>query len=202
MPRVTVPDKTVGDVFTEQMWDAYIRDNFNIGSWTPIVDTILGVSAANIDWQSIPATFAHLAFELYDRGDAASANQALFLRFNNDSGANYDYEVQTTAATTVTGSEGLAQTSARIGQGPANTAPANVFSGLTAWIEHYSGSTNQKCGHAHGSDKSGTGTGNIIIEMDAFFWRSAAAINRITIFPQSGNFVAGTRATLYGIPYI
>jgi pectate lyase-like protein len=29
MPFTTVPDKAAGDIFTEQMWDTYIRDNLN-----------------------------------------------------------------------------------------------------------------------------------------------------------------------------
>jgi hypothetical protein len=29
MPFTTVPDKAAGDIFTEQMWDVYIRDNIN-----------------------------------------------------------------------------------------------------------------------------------------------------------------------------
>jgi hypothetical protein len=29
MPFTTVPDKAAGDIFTEQMWDTYIRDNIN-----------------------------------------------------------------------------------------------------------------------------------------------------------------------------
>src|SRR4029450_8789457 len=29
MPFSTVPDKATGDIFTELMWDTYIRDNIN-----------------------------------------------------------------------------------------------------------------------------------------------------------------------------
>ena len=30
-------------------------------------------------------------------------------------------------------------------------------------------------------------------------WRSTAAINRVTVFPATGNFIAGTRLTIYGM---
>ena len=39
MPFTTVPDKAAGDVFTEAMWDTYIKDNLNY-LWSTLNDVL------------------------------------------------------------------------------------------------------------------------------------------------------------------
>lgn len=199
MTFVSVPDKAAGDVFTEAMWDTYVRDNLNAGVHRPLFDSTLGGTAGNIDITSIPQTFAHLAIVIYARSDAAANAAAMWLRFNNDTAANYDYETGTTVATTVTAAESFAQTVSRIGRCPAATGTANRFSTTEVLIGHYTGGTNHKTYDARSASMEGTTTGTLQRETNAGGWRVATAISRVTLGLFSGSFVAGTRATLYGL---
>jgi hypothetical protein len=127
---------------------------------------------------------------------AATATNIL-MRFNNDSAANYDYQTHSASATTATAVEGLAQTALVIGQMPANNATASVFGQCSSEMAQYAGTTGQKTANSRWSHKTGTGTGNLQVAQVAGFWRSTAAISRITLLPAAGNFAIGTRATLY-----
>lgn len=197
----TVPDKSAGDVFTEAMWDTYIRDNLNKGVMRPIADTIVSVATSSITFSSIPADYAHLFLEVYARGDTAATAASLVMRLNSDAGANYDAEVLLVNGATVAGSEQLAATSMRIGQFPANTAVASAFASTRIGIDHYQ-SAAHKSAYAQTATKIGTATGNIQIELESGHWRSTAVINAIQLLPSAGNFAAGCRATLYGLPAI
>src|SRR5688572_24681195 len=92
MGFTTVPDKAGGDVFTEAMWDTYIRDNMNTGMPVILGETSLGASAASITYSGLPSGWKHLYLAGYSRGDAVATNVAVNVRFNSDSGANYDYQ--------------------------------------------------------------------------------------------------------------
>jgi hypothetical protein len=164
-----------------------------------LFDSTLVGSAANVDITSIVATYAHLLVVVYARGDTAAANTNQLFRFNGDTAANYDYQLLTGGGATVTAVEAFAQTSAFIGFPPANTAGANLFGVSITFIPHYAGSTNNKLALSVASSKTGTTTGLMKNYLSAGFWRSSAAINRVTLLPAAGNFVAGTRVTLYGM---
>lgn len=164
-----------------------------------ISDTTLGGSAANIDITSISATYAHLLVVAYTRGDAAAASTGLRLQFNGDTAANYDSQSLTgNAALTIAG-EAFGLTVLGAGSIPANTAGANLFSANVLFIPHYAGAANNKVCLALNSLKVGTTTGLLFSIFQHGFWRSNAAINRITFLPTTGNFVAGTRITIYGM---
>lgn len=164
-----------------------------------LFDSTLGGSAANVDMTSIVGTYAHLLLVVYARGDAAATSAALNMRLNNDSAANYDFQQSQAAGTFATTGETFAATQASIGNMPANTAGANLFSAQCVFIPHYAGSANNKIYVGVSSIKTGTSTGNVILNLPGGFWRSTAAITRITLLPGSGNFVAGTRVSLYGM---
>ena len=47
-------------------------------------------------------------------------------------------------------------------------------------------------------DENGSGA-NMVTYRGHIVWKSTAAISRIDLFPQYGNFLTGSRVTLYGI---
>lgn len=199
MTFVTVADKSAGDAFSEAMWDTYIKDNLNKGVNRPIQDVILGGSAASFDFTSIDQNFAHLKLVLYTRGDTAALTQTVTVRFNNDSGASYDFEDATFAAAGIAAAESLLATSGRVGLMPAATSPANWFAGTTIDIPYYAGSANNKIAICQSFTPNNTTAANHVIELAGTQWLSNAAITRITLLPGANNFVAGSRATLYGL---
>lgn len=200
MPWTSVPDKATGDVFTEAMWDTFVRDNLNTGVPVVLANSTLVASAASISFTGINQTFAHLMVVAYLRGDTAAASTTLNLRFNGDAGANYDNQLAFGSAATVGAIETFAATQLRSGTIPANTAGANLFGAQHITIPHYAQASNNKAVSAQSAHKTGTASGNMGVEAHAGFWRSNSAITQVALLPAAGNFVAGSRVTLYGVP--
>lgn len=164
-----------------------------------VFDTTLGGSAASIDVTAISNTYAHLMISIYARGDTAATSTPVFVRFNGDSGLNYDYQQLFGTAATTGAAELFGQSAASVGSMPANTAGANLFSSHEVFIPHYAGSTNNKQIVTFTSFKLGTTTGLMANNIFGGGWRSNAAINQITLLPSAGNFVAGTRVTIHAL---
>ena len=164
-----------------------------------ISDTTLGGSAASVDITGIVGTYAHLFVVVYARGDTAAAFTPLVVRFNGDSGTNYDYQVLQGQAAAVSSAEVFAASSGVAGAIPANTAGANLFSAHMGLMPNYAGTANNKAFYSVTSLKTATTTGTLTNVFEGVFWRSNAAVTRITLFPSAGNLVAGTRVTLYGM---
>lgn len=161
-------------------------------------EIFLPVAAGSIDFQSIPATAHTLVLALYSRSDAAVAGVSLQARFNNDVSASYSHELFDVSAAAVTAVETLASTSVRIGRAPGGTAPANSFGATIAEIPNYAGVQNHKALVGRSTSREGAGAGAMLKEDSSGVWFAAGgAINRITLFPSAGNFVAGTLAELY-----
>lgn len=200
MAFTTVVDKTVGDTFTEAMWDTYIKDNMNKGVVRPIAETTLSVAAASIDFTSIAADWSHLLLVAVLRGTNASAGITANLRFNGDAGANYDRQHLFSNNTTIAASEQVAVAQIDLGGGqiPAATAPADVFGLVLVEIAHYASAKNKVC-LARVAGKVGSGTGSFYTFELAGFWRSNAVITSVALLPSAGNFDIGCRATLYGM---
>jgi hypothetical protein len=157
----------------------------------------LGSPAANIDISSIPATYSHLQLVLYGQTSDGSP-QFVNMRFNNDSGSNYDRQQISAVATTVVGAESLGATSASIGGVP--NSSAGSFAGyLSVLVPFYATTTFYKAFLALAGFQTGTSTGLLRMQNYDGGWRSTSAIDRITVFPGAGNFVTGTAYALYGI---
>jgi hypothetical protein len=164
-----------------------------------IANSTLSGDAANIDFTSIPSHYAHLMVVCYARGDTAATTTNLLVRFNNDSGGNYDYQRVSGVAAAATAGESFAQTSCLVAAIPANTADANLFGATTFDVPHYANTANNKDLSSQYANKITTTTGNLNVSAVAGFWRSSAAITRITLLPAAGNLRSGSRATLYGL---
>lgn len=164
-----------------------------------IANDLKSSAGANFDFTSIVATYGHLRVILYARGDTAATSTAVALRFNNDSGSNYDAQrgVLTGAAGTWTSAEDIAATSCTFTVVPASTAPADSYGMFSFDIPHYAGTADHKVLSGTGSAKIGTTTGNFQLRLGSGWWRSTSAINRITLLPAAGNFDAGSRCSIY-----
>ena len=161
-----------------------------------VVDSTLSVAAASFDFTGLPTTYAHLRVIAYLRGDTAANAITVNVRLNNDSGANYSWETILTGAT-----EAQAQTSAQIAAGiPGNTAPANSFGTVVLDIPFYGGATNHKSFASQDASRQATGAGGVTsYKSGGVGFAAAAAISRVTILPSSGNFVAGSRCSIYAM---
>lgn len=164
-----------------------------------IFDSTLVGSAATVDVSSIVSSYAHLLIVAYARSDSATPVISTNLRFNGDAAANYDTQILAGTGAAPVASETFAGTSTVPGNIPANTAGANLFGVHVTWIPNYAGSTGNKLCLSMSSYKTGTSTGNMGGWIVGGHWRSNAAITRVTLLPAAGNFVAGTRVSVYAM---
>jgi hypothetical protein len=170
------------------------------GAMTLITNTVLGVAAASFDFQNIVGTFNHLRLLTQLRDDSAGTGIAgALLRFNNDSGANYNIVQMQNVNATVTGTNTLANTS---GAGPVQTnggATASYFGIGTIDIPFYAKTTAFKAAIV-GMGSVEAVAANTIEKHCSSVWKNTAAITRVTILPGAGsNFVAGSAVSLYGV---
>ena len=130
---------------------------------------------------TIPAGTRHLAV-IWNGGKTATQDMAL-LRFNNDSGANYNDQRLSGASTTASAARATGATSIQLGHTPTG---ANLFGGGMFLIPHYAGAVNHKAILAVG------GAVENRIDVLAGRWADASAITRIDILATSSTFVANS----------
>jgi hypothetical protein len=147
------------------------------------------LTGASVSISSIPATYKNLqlVIRLFK---PANDNRSLILRFNNDSTGVY-YDTDTTAVYAADAT----QTSITIGINNDNS----VAEGLTiANIYDYANTTTYKLAESLSLQNNATITTSFNLRQANGFWKSTAAINRIDLLADTGNFTSGT-AFLYGV---
>ena len=160
-------------------------------TYEKIATTTLGSAASTITFSSIASSWTDLRLVLTATGSVANYVK---LNFNSDTATNYSdvqlyansggyYSTTDTIAGTIYIEGGFSQMS--------TTIP--VFYALD--IFSYAGSTFKTFLSEASMDKNGSGS----IARLAGLWRSTAAINRIDLAVNTGNFATGSTATLYGI---
>ncbi len=154
-----------------------------------ISDTTLGVGAASVDITGIVGNYAHLLVVVYARSDTAAFSTNLQTRFNGDTGANYT-GVGTSAATSVTATGTNVHGA---------SATAGLFSSVGILIPNYAGSAADKPAVAFGTNADTGGSNLLAGVLGGGIWRNTSAITRITISPAAGNFIIGSRVSLYAL---
>ena len=171
-----------------------------INRWCVLLaDTTLASAAASVDLTSIPAHWTNLMLVVYGRGDFGAVGVTGCLRFNNDSAGNYDQEILRGNNATASALNALASTSISIGSFPGASGTANYFGMCAVLIPNYANAVGQKASIAWGAARFTSAATDMYNDIVGGFWRSTAAINRVTVFPNSGNFEVGTRVSLYGM---
>lgn len=157
-------------------------------------ETLTGADA-DLDFTSIPAHWSHLVLKVSGQNDGAGESNTR-LRFNGDTGANYDWQQVQGVAAAASAGESIADSFINIGNTPAATA--GYLGQMYVVIFDYASTTLHKGIIAVSGRKQGTASGNLTVRATVGWWRNAAAINRITVSPAAGNLTAGSRATLEG----
>jgi hypothetical protein len=168
---------------------------------TKIAENILVGTSASISFASIPQTFRNLVLKIVARGDTAATSVTGRIRFNGDTGANYDSEQVSGNGASVAAFETLAATGGDIGETAAASTVAGSCSVYTVSIPWYAGTTFWKgwsSSHALMLQASGGAANAMYSKHWTGRWKNTAAITSITIVPGSGNFIAGSSFALYG----
>jgi hypothetical protein len=170
------------------------------GALVPLGDVIVPAGGlASIDFLNIPQQYAHLQLIVTGRSDAVAASTQILVRFNGDAGANYDDQRDYGTGSTA-GADGQGPlTSMRLGYLIAASQAAGLVGSAVIDIPNYAGATFHKVAVVPGQYQTTSGPTGNVAEIFTGTWHNIAPITRITVFPGAGNFLAGSRATLYGI---
>ena len=164
-----------------------------------ITDFVVSGSNSPIDFTNIPACYKNLFIEGIIRGDAAAAVDAPFVRFNADTGSNYGTQVAAASVGTIGGSYAAPGTYG-FGGTPTvstiygNTSAAAGYSLFVMDVPYFLSAANKVAVFQAWQMQTPQASTTTIQ------WQNVAPINRITLGGiGAGNFVVGSRLTLYGI---
>jgi hypothetical protein len=165
--------------------------------WQRLAEVRLAANGA-ITFTSIPATFRHLRLVVAGRSTNATADDGVFLRFNGDATAVYDWQTMRASGTAVTAVEGIGQTYLDVGRIPAGNAPAGIVGSLVIDLPDYAQTATQKTALSNNVNKRDAVTGGLDARQHAGTWRNTAALSQVQIAAVSGQLLSNTVATLYG----
>lgn len=163
-----------------------------------ISSSTLGAAAASVTFSSIPQTYSHLRVHMLVRGDRSGSNEDnVLVRFNGDTAANYDRQYTyftTSASATAT----VGQTSILLGNMPASVSTADTSGVHDFLVAGYTVALHKTL-ISNGLDSfDNTNAASQLRWASGGKWRSTAAITSITVLAAVGNFVAGSKFSLYG----
>jgi len=175
-------------------------------TYEPIASQTLGSDAASVTFSDIPQTYTDLIFQISTRATAATYNNNSYLqwRYNGESaGGTLHSETNiTTRSVSGTwtvlsqrGSNGQSSGSAPI---PSNSHAAGIFNTVPINIMSYSNTSIFKVALTLGGYSSNL-TNYDGPRPNVDLWRSTDAITSIQFFGVSGNLMAGSTFSLYGI---
>lgn len=172
------------------------------GDLVKIEEIVLAAPALSFDFLNIPATYQSLVIHGVARASVAAADRQTWVRFNNDSGTNYDHVYMHSNGTALSTGEagGPIANGCRGTEVAAANAPANSYSTFEIVIPFYAQTFGHKSALTRGgSRETAIQNGNQFMQAKST-WLSTAAITRVTIhMDAAANFIANSRATLYGL---
>lgn len=165
-----------------------------------IATSISDGNTNTITFNSIPQTFTHLQIRSTIRLSVNGISQMNKLRFNGDTGANYDWasvsgasHVPIAAADTSPG-----DTYIFCNHSVGNTASANLFNASIIDILDYT-NTNKNTTTRESGGFTSNGGSEEQVRITGGGWRNTAAITSITLTTGDGNFMNNSRIALFGI---
>jgi hypothetical protein len=164
-----------------------------------LAEVTLTASATTIDFTGIPSTYRTLRLVAELRSDrAANRIDSFKMQFNGDTTeANYHSQQLIASGTAVSTAE---FNTSQAGSCSAATAQADQFGACEFVIPRYATTAHYKSWSTGGMVMTEGSADNPRMDMFGGWWKSSAAINRITLKPGSGtNFVAESYAALYGM---
>jgi hypothetical protein len=164
-----------------------------------IAKTVLGSSASNIEFTSIPGTgYTDLLVVCSLRTDRSVHAETVKLTLN---GASTNYSERMLYGDSV-GVASYAQSLAYLGAIFCDSASAtsSTFGNAEIYIPNYAGSTNKSVSATSVTEHNSATQNQAYITAFAGLWSSTAAITSLKLAPVTGpNFVSGSSAFLYGI---
>jgi hypothetical protein len=161
--------------------------------------TIASDSTTNlIYFTGIPGDYTHLQLRMYARSQRSQLGDAVYMRFNGDSGNNYSRHQITGDGSTVSSSGFAPENVVFLGTVPGNLNNTSIFGvGVIDILDYASSTKNKTVRGLDGYDANGSG----ISEMRYHSWQSTAPVGSLVIANYSSGdfFNAGTQFALYGV---
>jgi hypothetical protein len=157
---------------------------------------VTGSSTSFVDFSSLntyASTYKHLQIRLAARSSHSVAEQVVNLRFNSDSGSNYSIHYLAGNGSAVISSGNASQTNFFVALIPGSSATANAFGASVVDLLDCFSTTKNKTSRA----LLGTNPNPVVIYSGA--WYNTTSVTNIRLSVADGNFVAGSRFSLYGI---
>ncbi len=167
------------------------------GAVTQLSRTVLAMDTASFDITGISSGYNHLQVVLKARYDGGGGATLVNMRLNNDSGSSYSAANVAATSGGPLATSTTSGTSARIGAVPGSAETAGMAAVIDLMIMDYSDTTFKKQWAGVGMRADSMSV--VVKEDPGGVWDNTSVVNRITIFPGSGNFVTGSSLTIYGI---
>jgi hypothetical protein len=166
-----------------------------VGDYESIGTSVVGAGGStSISFSSIAGTYSHLQLRIIAN---SSTTDALLVRFNGDTGANYARHRIDGSGSSATAVGGGGTTSIGIAVTGGFPATASTFGAAVFDILDYTSTNKNKTTRClNGGDKNGSG----YVSFESGLWYATpAAITSITITPASGTITQYSSFALYGI---
>jgi len=156
--------------------------------------TVGSGGTSSIDFTSIPSTYTDLQLMLSARG----ASTALYanIKLNNSSSAIYSLRTIYGDGSAAASQNDSGATYFERFLMVSSAYTANTFSNGMLYIPNYAGSNNKSVMFDSVNENNATAAQSFMV---AGLWASTAAINQITLTPNTGNFAQYSTAYLYGV---
>ena len=171
------------------------------GAYELISTTLISSNTASVtfDLSAYTSTYKHIQIRALARG-TATYGHATYLRFNSDTGTNYSYHNLRANGSSVASVDSTAN-STTIGAFPSVTGSSGTSGSFGASIydivDAFSTSKNKTVRALYGMADGGSF--DYYATLTSGNWRNTAAITSIYLAPETGNFVNGSRFSIYGI---
>jgi hypothetical protein len=159
--------------------------------------TVGGGGSASISFTSIPSTYKHLEIRAIARTVRATDGDAIYVRFNNDSGSNYSEHRLEGNGSTASATGSASSSSITLNRLAAASNTSGIFGATVVSVLDYANTSKYKTLRALvGYDANGSG----VVALDSGAWLSTTAINRIDFLPLNTTaFAEYSQFALYGI---
>lgn len=169
------------------------------GTLTQIAQQISDGSGtyASFDFATIAGSYTDLLLSVEGRTTNA-ADQDVYLRCNNDSGANYYWQLLMGNGTSPTAAAAAGATQVKIGSLGGTGATAGAASAWQIVLPSYARTTFHKSIVASGSYITSALSTGLFVTESRGRWANTAAVTRVQVLPSAGNWATGSVATLWG----
>jgi hypothetical protein len=166
------------------------------GAYELIQTSIIGSAISQVTFNSIPSTYKHLQVRFTARNSSSASNQNLAIQFNNTGGTAYSAHRLIGNGSSVSSEANSSTFYSIFGVTVANSQTANIFTGGIIDVLDYA-STSKNTTIRALSGFAGSASNRIILGSGAF--ANTAAITRLDLTMNTGDFMVDSRFSLYGI---